>query len=429
VAGQPGVTSPAPASIPATGWPTYHATNDRAGLATGATRPSSLALSWTGHVDGAVYGQPLVVGTSVIAATENNTVYSFDLATGAPLWRAHLASPIARSDLPCGNIDPLGITGTPAYDAATGSVFVVTETTGGSHELVAVDAANGRVRFSRNLDVAGHNRLAEQERGALAVANGRVYVPFGGLFGDCDDYIGYVTATATDGTGPVAHYAVPTAREAGIWAPPGVAVAANGSVFVAAGNGAATGGAYDGSDAVVHLSADLSSRLDFFAPRAWAAQNASDRDLGSTGPLLLASGRVVVAGKDGTVYLLDAAKLGGVGGQVASASGCTGFGGLAADGAAVFVPCSEGLRRFDTTASSLTGRWRANVTGSPVVGGGVVWALDTDNGSLFALDEKTGAAVAYIGVGEVTRFASPVVLPGVAVVGTRSSVVAIKINR
>ncbi len=423
----PSVTS-GPVSRPVTGWATYHATNDRAGLAPGATRPSSLALRWTGHVDAAVYGQPLVVGDSVIAATEDNTVYAFNLATGAQQWRTHLASPIARSDLPCGNIDPLGITGTPAYDPATGSVFVVTETTGGSHDLVAVDASSGGVRFTRNLDVAGHNRLAEQERGALAVSNGRVYVPFGGLFGDCGDYIGYVTATATNGTGPVSHYAVPSAREAGIWAPPGVAVAADGSIFVSAGNGAATGGAYDGSDSVLHLSADLSSRLDFFAPKAWAAQNASDADLGSTGPLLLSSGRVVLAGKDGTVYLLDAAKLGGIGGQVASATGCTGFGGLAADGAAVFVPCTQGLRRFDTTASALRARWQANITGSPVVGGGVVWALDTDNGSLFALDEKSGAEVAHIGVGDVTRFASPVVVPGVAVVGTRSTVVAITIN-
>jgi outer membrane protein assembly factor BamB len=409
------------------GWPTYHRTNDRSGSAPGIARPTSLAKRWSAAVDGAVYGQPLVVGTSVIAATENDTVYAFDLASGASLWHTHLGTPVPMSDLACGNIDPLGITGTPAYDPATGSVFVVTETTGGIHTLVALDAATGTTRFSRNLDVTAHDRLTEQERGALAVANGRVYVPFGGLFGDCGNYVGYVTATATDGTGTVTNYLVPTAREGGIWAPPGPAIGPDGTVYVAVGNGASDGPPYDGSDAVLRLSPDLSSRLDYFAPAAWASQNATDLDLGSTGPLLLSGGRLVQAGKDGTVYLLDNSRLGGIGAPLASASGCQGYGGMAADGARVFIPCSEGLRRFDISANQVTPGWRAAVTGSPVIGGGAVWALDTNNGVLHAYDEATGAGLAKITLGQVTRFASPVIVPGLAVVGTRHSVEAIRI--
>ncbi|MCU1454292.1 MAG: hypothetical protein JWN46_2438 [Acidimicrobiales bacterium] len=426
VTGTPSSTASRPAATSSL-WPTYHRTNDRAGLGVGIRPPGSLRAGWTTKVDGAVYGQALVVGDSVIAATENDSVYALSLANGAVRWRAHLGTPVPQADLPCGNIDPVGITGTPAYDGATGSVFVVTETTGSAHDLVALDAATGAVRFRRNLDVGGHDRVAQQQRAALAVANGRVYVAFGGRFGDCGDYIGYLTASATDGAGSVARYAVPTAKEGGIWAPPGAAIGSDGSVYVAVGNGASTRGAYDGSDAVVRLRPDLSGRLDFFAPRAWASQNASDLDLGSTGPALLAGGLVVSAGKAGTVYLLDANKLGGIGGELATASGCTGFGGMAADGAAVFIPCSEGLRRFNTAGRRLTARWQAPATGSPTVGGGAVWSLVTDAGVLHAYDEATGADRARIDVGAVTRFASPVLTPTRVLVGTKAAVVAVDI--
>jgi outer membrane protein assembly factor BamB len=424
----PSPTSAAPASTAtAAPWPTYNRALDRTGSASGVPRPASLTVAWSHRLDGAVYGQPLVVGGSVVAATENDTVYALDLATGAVKWHTNLGTPVPLSHLPCGNIDPLGITGTPVYDAATGSVFVVAETTGGVHDLVALDVGTGQVRWRVNLDVSGHDRVAQQQRGALALASGRVYVPFGGLFGDCGNYVGYITATPTSGAGATSHYDVPTAREGGIWAASGPAVATDGTVYVAVGNGAATAGAYDGSDAVLRLSPDLSSRLDFFAPTAWAQQNASDTDLGSAGPVLVAGGLVVQSGKDGHVYVLNASHLGGIGGASASASGCASFGGMASDGAAVFAPCTSGLRRFDVTATSITERWHASATGSPVVGGGAVWSLDTGTGALHAYDESSGAGLASARVGGVTRFTAPVLVGDVVLVGTRTSVVAVHI--
>jgi outer membrane protein assembly factor BamB len=380
-----------------------------------------------------VYGQPLVVGSLVLVATENNSVYGLTRASGAVRWRRNLGTPVPLRNLPCGNIDPLGITGTPAYDAGTGSVFVVTETTGARHTLVALQAATGSVRWRRGLDVLpNRDRRAEQQRGALAVANGRVYVPFGGLAGDCGNYVGYVTATPVTGRGTTTHYAVPTRREGGIWAPSGVAVSKSGWVWVAVGNGASTSGRYDGSDSVLRLAPDLGRRLDFFAPRQWGSQNAADLDLGSTGPLLLTSRRLMVSGKDGRVYLLDARRLGGIGGQLTSVSGCRGFGGLAYDAArhAAFVPCTSGVLRVDVGSRTLRKRWQApsSVQGSPVVGGGAVWTLDASRGTLYALSEATGRTLARAGVGAVTRFASPVLSGSTVLVGTRTGVRALRIG-
>ena len=58
-------------------------------------------------------------------------------------------------------------------------------------------------RWHESLDVLPHrNRKAEQERSAVLVAHGRVIVSFGGLAGDCDNYVGYVTSTADHRPGP-----------------------------------------------------------------------------------------------------------------------------------------------------------------------------------------------------------------------------------
>ena len=69
--------------------------------------------------------------------------------------------------------------------------------------------------------VPGRYRTAEQQRGALTVAGGRVYVPFGGLDGDCGNYVGYVAAPRTDGTGTVAvSQPPPTLRHVTVGAAP-----------------------------------------------------------------------------------------------------------------------------------------------------------------------------------------------------------------
>src|SRR5580704_17446763 len=73
---------------PDAAWPTYGRDLARSGAAD-AARPGRLAVSWRVHLDGAVYGQPLLVGNLVIAATEGDTIYGLDQATGKLAWRTH----------------------------------------------------------------------------------------------------------------------------------------------------------------------------------------------------------------------------------------------------------------------------------------------------------------------------------------------------
>src|SRR5690349_21899945 len=102
----------AAAKVADSDWTTYHRDNSRAGVAVGLAPLGTLAKAWTASLDGAVYGQPLVVGQHVYAATENDTVYELDIATGKVVWSTHVGTPVPVSKLPCGNINPLGITST-----------------------------------------------------------------------------------------------------------------------------------------------------------------------------------------------------------------------------------------------------------------------------------------------------------------------------
>src|SRR5438552_2772589 len=230
--------SPTVISPKNTDWTTYHRDNTRAGYVADMPDPHHLTRAWNTQLDGAVYAEPLIVGTHVLVATEGDSVYSLDSKTGKVQWRTNVGTPVPLSSLPCGNIDPLGITGTPVYDPTTGLVFAVAEISGPTHILVGLDANNGQVKVRRLVDTDGMDPPAHQQRSALALANGMVYIAFGGLDGDCSDYIGRIVASRTNGQGPLLVYRVPTPREGGIWATPGPRVDASGNLYVAVGNGA-----------------------------------------------------------------------------------------------------------------------------------------------------------------------------------------------
>jgi len=419
--------SPSPAPLDADDWPVYHLDAGRSGNSgrfAAATFP--LSQAWTAKLDGAVYAEPLVIHSRLLVATENDSVYSLDPTTGGVLWRTNLGTPVPLRTLPCGDIDPLGITGTPAFDPLTGSVFAVAEVTGPKHVLFALDPDTGAIRWSRDIDLAGDEPATHQQRPALAVANGNVYVGLGGLAGDCGRYVGEVVGVPTSGSGQTIAYRVPVQREGAVWATGGPVLDAAGNLYVSVGNGDSTS-KFDGSDSVVELSPSL-ERLSYFAPSIWAADNAGDRDLGSVNPTLLPNGYVFIAGKSGIGYSLRQGALGGIGGQVAQAPVCAGFGGTAFDGDVVYLPCSSGLARVTVGATGkIAVDWRSSsgAVASPVVGGGAVWSVDIGAGILFALDPSTGKSLGSVKLGSVPHFVSPTLWRQLVFVGTTSGIVAI----
>jgi hypothetical protein len=334
-----GVAAPGDATVP-----DYHAGADRAGnyivpgLIWAAASQMHRDRTFAGAVSGQIYAQPLYwhpPGSAqgvIIVATEHNFVYGFDPATGHPLWLHGLGRPIPRSLLPCGNIDPVGVTGTPVIDLQSGILYIdalVDEQDEPHHLVFALRLADGAVIRGWPIDIeAGlHARgiefspRVENQRGALALMDDRLYVPFGGNFGDCGDYHGVVLGIRIDPPQVFGAW-ITRARQGGIWAPGGV-VSDGRQLFVATGNTDAPWEWGDG-EAVIRLSADLqhsSDRHDFFAPSNWRALDAAHADLGGANPLPIdlpgTVPLILQLGKDGNAYLLDRANLGGIGGALA----------------------------------------------------------------------------------------------------------------
>ena len=421
--------TPTPSPPISAEWTEYHRDASRSGVGPAQPSLSGPRVAWETPVDGDVYASPLIVSGHVIVATETNTVYSLDIFTGAMVWKIHLGDPVDARSLPCGNIAPnTGITGTPAADPATGRVYVVAFLRTHHHMLFGLSLVDGSVVSQMDVDPAGSNPLVQQQRGALAIGSGFVYVPLGGLFGDCGSYHGYVVAAPIAG-GPARYYRVPSAEGAGIWTPQGASIASDGSVYVVTGN--ATGGSgFAYSNSVIQLSPDLSSVRSYFAPSNWAALDVSDADLGSVGATLLPGDLVVAIGKQGVAYVLRAGSLGGIGGQLASRRVCAGaWGGTASMEATMFVPCSDGLFALSVTASSIQVAWSVGhpEMGSPIISAGAVWAIEPSSATLFALDPSNGGVLFRTGLGSAKHFSTPAATDGFVVAPAGQKVVAISV--
>lgn len=403
-----GTVRPAP---DAAGWLTYDHDAQRSGEDAAAPPARNVRADWVSPpLDGAVYAQPLVTDHAVIVATENDSVYSLNTSDGAVQWERHLASPVRGSSLPCGNVDPSGITGTPVIDPASALVWAVTFSSGPyAHTLWALRLSDGTIAASRPADPLGSDPATDQQRGALTLTAGRVYVPYGGLYGDCGSYHGRLFGVTVAGTGlpPVSYSA--TAERAGIWSPPGATLDNAGDLLVATGNGLPVDPP-GGANSVIRLTPDLNVVASFTAPDSEALSQ-SDTDLGSTSPTVTPGGDVFQVGKEGVGYLLspDLKR------TLSTTRVCSGgFGGTAVAASSIFLSCFDGLYALALTrGAKVTVRWRAVPLqpGPPVVAGGVVWTVDRA-GHLDGFDARSGALVYTHPVSVAGSFPSPAAADG-----------------
>jgi PQQ-like domain len=411
-AGTQAATALAHPAVATTLWPTYHLDRRRSGNDLGEPSFSHLTSAWnSGALDGAMYAEPLIDGNDVIVATENNSVYAFNVVSGLPAWSpVHLGAP-RTAGFPCGNIKPLGITGTPVIDG--GFLYVVAEvqTSPTTYEfhLAKVNPSSGAVSYNMNITPTGMDTNVQQERSALAVSAGNVVIVWGGLSGDCGSYHGYVE-TVSEATGLEQHQwndtSEPGGSQGGMWAASGPAVNAAGDIFVTTGNGSSTTITnYDFGDSVLKFSPTLvlSSWFAPGPPQSWASLNATDQDLGSIGPSTPGIGLLFAIGKGGRGYLLNQSALpdnsnpgGGenYSNAVCNATMGAAFGGLAFHGNTIFVPCADGIAAVTIDSATAFHRiWYQTSGGgsAAIFAGGLVWTLPMFGGTtLFGLRPGTG---------------------------------------
>src|SRR5205809_1983722 len=280
-------------------------------------------LNFDGTVSGNVYAQPLYIeggpnGPMIIAVTESNNIYALDAVTGTVIWQRNVGPPVT-SGLPCGNINPVGITGTPVVDLASRSLFFDALIDGPTkkHFIYSLNVDTGATNPGWPVDInatATYNgitftSLVQDERGGLALVNGIVYVSYSGYLGDCGTYHGWVVGVPINNPPDVLAWAT-TAIGGGVWGHGGVASDGT-NMFVVIGKTFNTGGIWSGGEAIIRLQAGpiwTGQPTDYWAPTNWLSLDNGDTDLGGVSATVIdvpgatPSQLVLALGKDRNAY-------------------------------------------------------------------------------------------------------------------------------
>jgi hypothetical protein len=302
----------------------------------------TLDATFKGVVTSQVYTSPLYVesgpssGTFYVG-TEGNDIYALDEATGSLVWHQTAGTPATKP--PCGNITgtgsdggahTLGITGTPAIDLGSGLIVydAAIGGTGGAlqtHSIQALSLAKGTPVWSVDVSTlkdatsgTAFAPAAQNERSAVLIVNGVAYVAYGGHYGDCGTYHGWVVGVPLSGVGAKAW--MTQVRGAGIWGPGGPASDGT-SIFVSTGNGEGDTATWQESEGMFRLDPGPSYTglaADYLALNNWSALDGADTDLSGSQPLVIdapsmtPSTLVMAQGKDGYLYLTNRTNMGGV---------------------------------------------------------------------------------------------------------------------
>lgn len=411
--------------------------------------------TFDGTVSGNVYASPVYVENGVggkgtfYVSTESDNITAVDETTGKAVWSKSFGTAAVRTGVSCGNIYPIGITGTPAIDLATRLiVFSAVNDDGsgniGTHRIYGVSIDDGSTRWSvdvSQLKDAGGLQFSPQpqnQRSAVLILNGIAYVPYGGHAGDCGTYRGWVIGVPLDGQGAKAW--ATQVQGAGIWAPGGAASDGQ-SIFVTTGNGFDQNATWAESEGVLRFDPGPSftgQAADYFAPNNWQELDQGDLDIDGSGPLVIdapamtPSKLVMAQGKDGYLYLMDRMNLGGVasapqtanvGALQVSTGGISNGGAFATIGGTTYVVvrpngfydgvgCPNGtsgalvaVKLDPTAANKMTVAWCADPlgAGSPIITtsdgtrDALVWVaggdVNDETNRLHAFDLLTGQVV------------------------------------
>jgi hypothetical protein len=306
------------------------------------------AATFTGNV----YSSPLYLeagpgGMGIyVVTTTGNDVIAFS-ETGTQVWTRNIGpSPHGVPNGFCGNVNPIGIEGTPIIDPTPGAdgfatIYVNGAITTGAtdtgvtdrQEVHALSAKDGTERAGWPVKLLGTIvatndglnltfDVAQNQRGALSLVNGILYVPFGGQDGDCGPYHGWVIAIDIAKAAVVSAWAT-RGQGGAIWAAGGMASDGVG-VFAVTGNANYMGHyasppTYSDSEGVLRISGMPLMRTDLYYPTRWGSMDSGDQDMGASSSMYMTvpgatpSGYVVTVSKDGHLYFLDSQSLGGTG--------------------------------------------------------------------------------------------------------------------
>jgi hypothetical protein len=246
---------------------------------------------------------------------------------GTSAWTTNVGAP-ATGGIGCSGFattPPLGILSTPAIDATSKTIYVagiVGSGSGITNQIAsAIDITTGKVKSGWPVKVdmlASFDPVLHNQRSALSLVNGILYIPYAGFVGDCGNYHGRVVSINTSTPTTAGQWAAGDMGD-GIWASGGLASDGT-SIFTSTGNQTPLDGTFSShmdSESVVRITG-MGTKADSFSPSTdWANFDHTDADLDANNPILITvpgatpSKMIAAISKGGSVYLLDPAKLSG----------------------------------------------------------------------------------------------------------------------
>jgi hypothetical protein len=226
---------------------------------------------------------------------------------------------------------PVGITSTPVIDPQSGTLYVVVRASdfgGGSSNdnpvyvlhALSIDTGADKPNSPVEITFPGLNPRIQQNRAALLLSHGNVYIAFGSLACDHGAFHGFLVGynATTLARLPNVFNTTPNRDGGGaIWqSGNGPAADAAGNIYFLTGNPnvpkscvASPWSLTNLGNSLVRINADLSSTsVRAVAPTnpvEWRDLACGDVDVGSGGPLLLPGERLVGGGKQGKLYVID----------------------------------------------------------------------------------------------------------------------------
>ena len=292
------------------------------------TLDASFAASFTGDT----WASPLYLENgpagkgAFFTVTNDNNVFALDETTGAKVWMTNIGTPAGKTGQSCGDISPLGIISTPVIDAQARTIYVAgaigDKTTITAHQIHALSVDDGSERAGWPLDVStlssggvAFTASPQNQRSALSLVGGILYVAYGGHNGDCGTYRGWMIAVNTADPTQTGAWVTGGTKGEAIWAAGGMASDGNG-IFAVTGNNLTGTSTHADSEEVVRLTGLATfnrTNQNLFYPSTWRTMDGNDADLGASSPVYLTAPSPMVAAisKDGHLFLLDAANLGG----------------------------------------------------------------------------------------------------------------------
>ncbi len=309
----------------------------------------SFGRLFASQLTGDIQAQPLVEDGVLLAETDGNVAYGLDPGAGSVLWSKSLGTPFSSAALGCSDLPSVGVTGTPVVDTSTNIEYFLSKTyvsgTSGPAQywMHALSVTTGAEQPGFPVLISGtasndpnqsFNATYQLQRPGLLLMNGIVYAAFGSHC-DIPPTNGWVVGVSEAGSVTTlwsSEAGIDTGNGlGGIWAPGALRSDGPGQLILSTGNGydptAPVAGNANPSpgqlaEAVVRLTVQPNGSLkttDFFIPLDANALNQIDGDLGSGSPVILPSNfstpkypeLAVEIGKEGYLYVLNAANLGG----------------------------------------------------------------------------------------------------------------------